>query len=258
MTVGLKVDRELLKHILRIFKRYNRWLLTQELAENTKRAYRSRINHFLVYVATSAQGNRDVLRKKGERDRLVGIYKTHLLIDLKLRPNSVNAALAAIDHFFEFRRMTRAGTSREKQEDGKGKVLSAIEREKFLAAVRQCRRSKDRAILLLITYATVRPAELVRIKITDLRVVGNYAVVTVHGARGKVRYLLLPNEVAEAVQQWLADREKKFRTHSAAEELFLNPKGDQMSTQSVDLIVRKVAATADLAISAGTVRRSCL
>jgi site-specific recombinase XerD len=91
------------------FTNYQKWLAKQNLSEHSKRAYRSRLNHFLAYIVQE-DCSRDVFTDAGERDH---ILKQYLKQDLNASPNSVNSALAAADSFFGFLGLAKTKVKRE-------------------------------------------------------------------------------------------------------------------------------------------------
>jgi site-specific recombinase XerD len=96
------LNKSLLKATIGHFNKYQAWLEKQPLSERSKRAYRSRLNHFLGYLGSSDENYRDPFKDETERDYILKDYKKFLKQKHKVSPSSVNAALAACDHFYQF------------------------------------------------------------------------------------------------------------------------------------------------------------
>ncbi len=84
------------------FESYLVWLRFAPLSEQSKRAYRSRINQFLDFLATSENKFELVLKNPQAAEVALREYKRHLKRSRKFAPGSVNATLTAIDHYFQY------------------------------------------------------------------------------------------------------------------------------------------------------------
>ena len=77
---------------------YDRWLARQPLAKRTTGAYRAQVGAYLRWLATSTHGG-EALSSEAVRDWAVRDYKRHMK-KRRLKPATVNQALAAIDNFY--------------------------------------------------------------------------------------------------------------------------------------------------------------
>jgi integrase/recombinase XerC len=71
------------------------------------------------------------------------------------------------------------------------------------------------------------------------------------------REVPLNSEVREALRPWLKERIKRF-LQTSDPAVFLNSKGKRLSARSIDLIIRRIGADAQLELSAHVLRHTCL
>jgi len=253
------LETELLKASYDRYEKYLLWLKRQPLAEQTRRAYRSRTNHFLGFLGTSGEDIRALVQNERERTHVLREYKRHLKQDLKSRPATVNAYLTAIEHFLQFLGASAVQVAREDLPQEAPKALSKDEQKRFLRAVAACRRSKDRAVALLLFNTGMRIGECVALDEHDVSIAGKRHRVIIRNGKGdRYREIPLNSDAREAVREWLLERSTKFENKSVDDALFLNPQGKRLSTASLDLIVRKIGQSCGLDLSAHVLRHTCL
>lgn len=258
-------NADLLEASLARFQKYEKWLQRQPLSPQTRRAYRSRINGFLGFLGESGEDLMALAASERERKFVVQNYKRQLKQEFKLSPASVNANLTAIDHFFQFLGATSTKIDREELPQESPRALSKKEQQNFLRAVSGCRRSKDRAVALLLFYSGIRISECANLNVDDVSVIGRKNRVVVRdGKGGKFREIPLHPEARDAMKIWLDERTKKFeesekfKGKKLSDAIFLNPQGLRLSTASIDLIVRKIGESCGLQLSSHVLRHSCL
>jgi len=257
-------NRDLLKAFAH-FQKYKNWLIRQPLSEQTKRAYRSRINSFLGFLAASGEDLNALVQNEQERKFVLLTYKRQLKQEFKLAPATVNANLTALDHFFQFLGTSISKIEREDLPQEAPRALDKKSQQAFLRAVSSCRRSKDRAIALLIFYSGIRISECASLDVDDISVIGRKNQIIVRDGKGsRFRQIPLHQDAREAIKIWLDERAKKFDQNDKfygkklSEALFLNPQGNRMSTASIDRIVRLIGSKCGLELSAHVLRHSCL
>lgn len=258
-------NRDLLEASLTRFRRYQKWLERQPLADQTRRAYVSRINGFLGFLGVSGEDLRTLVANEHERRHVVRAFKRYLKQELKLLPATVNGNLTAIDHFFQFLGAQASKVDREDLPQEAPRALGKAEQQAFLRAVAACRRSKDRAVALLFFYSGVRIAECASLNVDDISVIGRKNWVVIRSGKGdRYREIPLHPEARDAIKTWLDERTKKFEEsekfqgEDISEAVFLNPQGKRLSTASLDLIVRKIGRACRLELSAHVLRHTCL
>src|SRR5260370_11979803 len=92
---------------------YDIWLERQPLASSTRNAYRLQVHQYGAYLTQRTEDMDDPLSQPFARDYAVRDYKTYLKTERKVKPTSVNLALAAIDHFYQFLGSDRPKVQRE-------------------------------------------------------------------------------------------------------------------------------------------------
>ncbi len=241
------------------FEKYLSWLKRQPLSEQTRRAYRSRINHFLGFLGTSGEDLRVLIENERERIHILREYKRYLKQELKSRPATVNAYLTAIDHFFQFQGVAPGKVAREDLPQEAPKALSKEEQKRFLRAAIGSKRSKDRAVALLLLYTGIRIGECAALEEEDVSIAGRKNRIIVRSGKGdRYREIPLNAEVREALREWIVERNQKFDEKKVDSALFLNPQGKRLSTASLDLIVRKIGQSCGVFLSAHVLRHTCL
>ncbi|MBX9685316.1 MAG: tyrosine-type recombinase/integrase [Candidatus Obscuribacterales bacterium] len=239
--------------------KYLSWLKRQPLSQQTKRAYASRINRFLTFLDASGEVVGRLMENERERAHVVREYKRHLKVDERCSPATVNAHLTAIDHFFQFQGASNAKIAREDLPQEAPRALSKSEQKRFLRAVAACRRSKDRAVALLLLYTGIRISECAQLNEQDISIAGRRQRIVVRSGKGeRYREIPLNAEAREALREWLQERNIKFEGLDHDDALFKNPQGRRLSTSSLDLIVRKIGESCGLSVSAHVLRHTCL
>ncbi len=258
-------NRDLLEAANTRYQKYLRWLKRQPLSDPTRRAYGSRINGFLGFLAVSGEDIRVLIENVQEREHVLRTYKRHLKKELKLSPATVNASLTAIDHFLQYCGAQKSKVGREDLPQEAPRALSKEEQQLFLRRVAACRRPKDRAVALVFFYTGIRIGECAQLDVDDVSVIGRKNRVVVRNGKGdRYREIPLHADACEAIKAWLAERtekfeeSEKFKGRQIDPALFLNPQGRRISTASLDLIVRKIGRSCRLDLSAHVLRHTCL
>jgi site-specific recombinase XerD len=248
-----------LKDAPQILDRYSNWLNRQPLSEQTRRAYRARVKRFHDFLKGSGEELHLLLRSNRELAHVLKNYKRQLKQSDKASPATVNAHLTAIDHYLQFLGVTAPEIPREELPQVAPIALNREEQQRLLRAIAGCRRSIDRAVVLLMLYTGIRVGECAAINVDDVFVVGRSRKVVVRNGKGDFyREIPLNTEAADAVKEWLRDRGNRFGSRAIDSALFLNPQGKRMSTASLDLIVRKVGNACGLPLSSHVLRHTLL
>lgn len=252
------MNAELLKSLYTQFVQYEAWLGKQKLSEHTKRAYKSRLNHFLVFLATATTDYSNVLHDSRARTRAVEGYKRYLLDDLDASPNSINTTLSSIDHFYKFLGLETTGATREDSQKSTPQALTSEELNRFLYAVQRTASSKQRLLALLLLRTAIRIGECAALDLDDVSLDQPEPTLTIRSQRKyRSRIIGLDESTAAAVREWLTDRASRYHA-SKDRALFLNPQGKRISTAGLDLIVRKLGRQAGVQLSAEVLRQTCL
>jgi site-specific recombinase XerD len=237
---------------------YEVWLARQPLADNTRRAYLLQVRQYAAYLATRVSPDGNPLRDPFARDYAVRDYKTYVKTEGKVRPSSVNLALAAIDHFYQFLGLDQPRVKREDLPQQSPRSLKPEEQKAFLRAVERTSTVRDQAIARLLFYTGVRLGECAALDVDDVRVSARKGLVIVRSGKGDTyREVPLNADVRETLRTWLKERARRF--HQISESaLYLNLKGRRLSTRAIDLVLRQIGADAKLELSAHVLRHTCL
>ncbi|GAA4932012.1 integrase/recombinase XerC [Nonomuraea thailandensis] len=222
------------------------------LDDDTRRAYASRVRSFLAWLDAADLDGADPLSDAHGRDFAVRDYKTHLKTVAKRKANTVNAHLAALDHFFTHRGLGPVQVRRDTPPKLAPQALDAREQKRFLRAVEVRRLARDRAIGRLLFYSGLRVAELVALDVDDVPLSARKGKVIVRNGKGETsrEVPLLDVTVREAVKEWKAERSEWPGAGGPA--LFLNRyRGGRLSARAVDQLLDELAAEADLVDESG-------
>ena len=245
-------------HWAAIFADYQTWLTRQPLAKNTRRTYQVQVRQYCAYLEETPAEYGNPLQDSYARDYAVRDYKTYLKTIRKRKPNTVNLALAAIDHFYSFLHLARAQVRREELPQQAPRALDGEEQKRFLRAVERCQSVRDRAVALLLLYTGLRVSECAALDLDDLLLSARKGKVIVRDGKGNTyREVPLNAEVREAQRAWLQEHQRRFpRSQNPA--LFLSRQGARLSTRAIDLLLRKLGEEANISISAHILRHTCL
>ena len=222
-----------------MIKTYQDALDRSPLSASTKRIYRSRVAGFLAWLV-DADVEGDPLSDPFARDFAVRDYRTHLK-ETHHAPASVNAALAAVDHFYSVRGLGPANARREALPQAAPRALDPGDQRRFLRALEQTEGSRDRAIGLLGFYAGLRVAELAALNVDDVVLSARRGRVIVWHGKGDIyREVPLHPEARKGVTTWLKARQ------SEADALLLNRRGTRLSSRSVGGVVVKLGELAGI------------
>jgi len=240
------------------FKKYDAWLNRQPLSPHTKRAYRTRLNHFFGYIGSCGQDYGDLLSDQHSRDFAVRDYRTYLKRTAKAKPATVNTTLAAIDHFYIHIGLGAPTIKREDLPQLAPRALSAEEQKKFLREVERCNSAKYQALATVLLNTGIRIGECAALDLDDVLAGARKGNITIRNGKGD-KYREVPLNIAgrESIRKWLTERKLRYaKTKDPA--LFINKFGKRITTAGIDLIIRQLGRKAGLELSAHVLRHTCL
>ena len=170
------------------------------------------------------------------------------------KPSSVNLALAAVDHFNRFLGLGPANVKREPLVQAAPRALAVEQQRELLRAAEASKAEgsgdRDAAALHSAPASRARRARRRRLSISARK-----GLLVIRSGKGDLyREVPLNLSCRQALTDWLRER-------AAADEeraLFIGPQGRRLSARAVDLVVRSVAARAELKLSAHTLRHTCV
>lgn len=232
-----------------LIARYVNYLQYERNASpHTIRNYRSDLLQFRDFLGRE---NPDTAIRVGSIDPLrIRAFLAHLFASEKKKA-SIARKLAALRAFFKFlarenvlSKNPASDVSTPKLDKNLPRIMTEEEMNDFLNRVTQAAEGagpvllRDRAILELLYASGLRVSELVSL---DLRGV-NFGdeMVIVRGKGRKERIVPFGSKAHKAITEYLPAREKILRERrSASAALFLNLRGERLTTRSVDRIVKK-------------------
>lgn len=245
--------------LLQKFEEYQKALQKQPLSPHTRRAYETRLQHFLGFLGSRLDEYPDALTNTHTRDYVARDYKQYLKLSIKSSPQTVNAYLTAIDSFFTFLGLGKAKASREDLPRLAPQALTPKEQRDFLRAVERCRRPRDRAIATLLFCTGIRIGECGDLNQDDVLFTSRKGLLKVrNGKGGSYREVPLNGPCRNALQEWVDERRTKY-AHVDEDAFFLSNRGTRLSVDSIDHLIRGLAQSANLeSVSAHTLRHTCL
>lgn len=172
-----------------------------------------------------------------------------------LRENGLSATttqrrLAVIHSFYRFLVETGAlttnpadGVQRPKRKQKLPVYFTEGESRALLESVDGLNRERDYAILLLALISGLRVSEIVSLNVSDIQRSGDVCFFRVTGKGGKERQVFLSPNCVEALDQYLAVRE---RYGADTDALFLSRKHQRISVDAVQSLVKKHSQKAGL------------
>jgi site-specific recombinase XerD len=223
------------------------------LAPRTKDAYGQHVTAYGAWLAERREGATAIVDPKA-RDYAARDFKRHLKVDRGWKPSSVNLALAAVDHFNRFLGLGPANVKREPLVQAAPRAL-AVEQQRELLRAGEASKTRDRAIVTLLLYTALRLHEVVALNVDDLSISARKGLLVIRSGKGDLyRVVPLNPSCRRALTDWLRER----AAADGERALFIGPQGRRLSARAVDLVVRSVAARAELKLSAHTLRHTCV
>lgn len=240
------MERDLLKAGYERYEAYGQWIKTQNLSDDTVRAYTCRVNHFLVFLATSGGDYSRALIDPYRRDDAIRDYQVYMRQSLKATANSLGSARLAIDHFFEFLGLGKCKVETPEL-PRELKALSKDEQDKFVRTLQKISSVRDRTIASLMFYSGLSALECTQLDMQDFVLAAQDWRIHVTGERQRTVVLNVQARVAlNTYLEWRADMFGKCQSQS----MFFDLQGNRMSTASVDLAIRRIGREAGLELTA--------
>lgn len=245
--------------LLEKFEAYKTHLERLPLSAHTRRAYETRLQHFLGFLGSRLDEYPDALDNKHTRDYVARDYKQYLKLTLKSSPQTVNAYLTAIDSFFTFVGLGKVKAEREDLPQLAPQALTLKEQKDFLRAIERCRRPRDRAIATLLLSTGIRISECADLSDGDVLFTQRKGLLKIRNGKGSAyREIPLSAPCRAALQEWIDERRSKY-PQPDDDAFFLSNRGTRLSVDSIDHLVRRIAQSAKLeSVSAHTLRHTCL
>jgi len=237
-----------------VLAQYAASLADQPLSERTREAYLAAVTAFLAWLAARDAGPGDALLAPRARDLAARDYKRYMKVDRGLSPASVNQALAGMDHLFRFLGLGDAIVRREELPRSAPRALDADQKRALLRAAEEST-ARDRAIVALLLFTGLRLSEAAALRVADVRVSARKGLVVVRSGKGDAyREVELNALVRAMLDEWVTERSKIAAQGETS--FFVSRTGNALSSRSIDLAVRRVAARARIELSAHVLRHT--
>src|SRR5258708_6497949 len=226
-------------------------LCTQmEASANTIAGYRDTFRLLLRFASEQRRKAPTRLRVEDINAELIGDFLVHVETARRNGARSRNTRLAAIRSFFRYVAMNEPAYLLHCQRiltmPGKRYVkrtVTFLDREEIAALLAGPDRStwvgrRDHAILLVALQTGLRASELINLRCRDV-VLGKGAHLRCDGKGRKERCTPLRRDTVSVLERWL-----KERRGSADDPLFPSIRGDRLSRDALEHLVRKHSHTA--------------
>lgn len=245
--------------VLKKFEDYQKALEKLPLSPHTRRAYETRLQHFLGFLGSRLDKYPTALTDGHARDYVTRDYKQYLKVTIKSSPQTVNAYLTAIDSFFVFLGLGKAKAVRETLPQLAPQAMTPPEQKEFFRAIERSKRPRDRALATLLLNTGIRISECKDLNLDDVLLTERKGLLKIRdGKGGTYREIPLNTACRLALREWLDERKGKF-PGSDDEAFFLSNRCSRMSVDSIDHAIRSLAQSAKLeGVSAHTLRHTCL
>lgn len=240
-----------------LLSNYKEWLKEQGFSKHTKRNYFSKIERFLTFTGFLFSADEPLLAALRRQPPLADTYVSYLRDSVKSCPSSINANLTAIASFYRFLGLSFSTDRRKKLLSPGSKALSPEEKTRLLSTIDTWCSLKERAILLLFLSTGIRLGECAALNVGDVITAGQAQLVVGNKRTNMWRSIPLDESVNEALLARLITRQSEVRTNDET-ALFVNSRGERMSCQGMDLIIRKIGISSGLLVSAQVLRDTFL
>lgn len=238
-------------HGVMTIQAYTEYLNRLPVSPHTKRNYRLRVRQYLEWLEVSVDGEK-ALQSPVDRDFAVRDYRAKLLLS-GAKPATVNAYLAALDNFYGFLGMGAAKVRRQELPNEAPKALVGEDLRRVIKAIARCASVRNKTIALMLLHTGLRISELAALNVGDIFVTARKGEIVVRcGKNQKHRRIPMNSDLREVMQSYLSS------PRDPHEPLFTSKKGNRISTNAIDHLIRQIAQEAGVALSAHRLRHTAL
>jgi len=238
-------------HVNMNHQAYIEYLDRLPISEHTRRNYGLRVKKFLSWLDDTIDGNK-ALSSQVDRDFSVRDYQINLL-QAGLKPSTINAHLAALDNFFQFIGLGATKLRRQDLPKQAPKGLEGDELRRLMKSIYRCESMRNKTIAVLMLYSGLRVSEVANLNVSDVFVTARKGEITVRcGKNSKHKRVPMNPELREVMQAFMP------RPRDPQEPLFMSQKGNRISTNAIDHLIRQIARDAGVEMSSHSLRHTCL
>ncbi|WP_371366271.1 Tyrosine recombinase XerD [Sporomusa rhizae] len=209
-------------------------------SEQTIKTYRSQLQKFMNWLLENS-GTTDA-KEITSIDAVE--YRTYLQEVRKLKPASINTALAAIEAFCNWmleegyinhRPLAKVRKVEEVQEPPKW--LDKSEKYRLIRTALNDKSKRNRAIIFTLLLAGLRVSELVSLTPDDIIISERKGSITVIGKGNKRRTVPMPKDLRECLSDYLVD-------NAGITWLFGSQRGEQLTVKGVQHLCASIGGKA--------------
>lgn len=225
-----------------MFKNYLLSLKATGKSEQTIKTYRSQFNKFIEWLEINGGTN--------DPKQITSIdaveYRTYLQEVRRLKPASINTALAAIESFCKW--MMEEGhidhnpllkVKNVEEVKNPPKWLNKSDKYRLIRTVLQEKGKRNQAIMFTLLLSGLRVSELVSLKPEDIYMSERKGTLSVIGKGNKRRTVPMPQELRECLSSYLMD-------NAGMRWLFGSQRGEQITVKGVQHLCATVGPKAKI------------
>ena len=196
---------------------FKNWLDNQQLSKNTIQSYSGHIKRYLKWFQESYNSPFNHLYRENILE-----YISYMSNIKKLKAQSINAYLAALiklnEYLIDQNTQTDIVVSKKdyikiQKEYISPATIIKTDVESFRQKILENRDKRDYAIVTLLAYSGMRISEVLNIKVDDLNLTAREILVR-YGKRKKQRLLIINDKIANAIKEYLKEREQQKNKES--------------------------------------------
>lgn len=221
-------------------------------SKETIKTYQSQLNKFMTWLEIN--GNTTDSKQITSIDAVE--YRTYLQEVRKLKPASINTALAAIESFCKW--MMEEGhidhnplakVKNVEEVKSPPKWLEKSEKYRLIRTVLQEKSKRNQAIVFTMLLAGLRVSELVSLTPEDIYLSERKGTLTVIGKGNKRRTVPIPQELRECLSSYLMD-------NAGLRWLFASQRGEQISVKGVQHLCATIGEKAKINLTPHILRHT--
>jgi integrase/recombinase XerC len=223
------------------------------ISDHTRRNYLLRVRQYLTWLEQSADG-KQALVDPIDRDMAVREFKCWLMQKGK-KSTTVNSVLAAVDNFYLFNGLGASKVRRQELPKLAPRALEADEQYRLLKALAKADSIRNRAMAMLMLHCGLRISEVRGLNVSDVLLTARKRELIVRcGKNDKRRSIPINRDAAEVLQEFLAGNQ----IGHGETPLFVSQKGNRLSSQAIDHVIRAFGQEAGINLSSHRLRHTCL
>jgi integrase/recombinase XerC len=166
----------------------------------------------------------------------------------------VNSILAAIDNLYLNLGLGPTNVKRQEIPTHAPRALEEDEQRRLLTAVAKCELPRNQALVLIMLHCGLRISEVAGLNVDDVLLSARKCQLVVRCGKGaKRRTVPINSDLAEVLRRYLPTV-----TNTPNAPLFMSQKGNRLSIQAIDYVIRAFGRDAGVDFSSHCLRDTCL